>query len=88
MEKYIVCPHCGNRMKDYALAKALRDGVGMVEKIGNSLSPYLYRYVGKSSGVKFFDDMLGKAGDKLAARKELVSHTIICDKCKRKFQAK
>lgn len=73
-------------MKDYALAKALRDGVGAVEKVGNSISPFLFRYVGKSTGVKFLDDAFGAFGDKLASKKELVSHTIICNKCHKKFQ--
>lgn len=86
MEKYIICPHCGNRMKDYAIAKALRDGVGAIEKAGNAISPILYRAVGKNTGVPFLSKALGKFGDKLANKKELVSHTIVCDRCHKKFQ--
>ena len=83
--KYLVCPHCGNRMKDYAVAKALRDSVGAIEKAGNAISPILFRVIGKNTGVPGLSKAFGKFGDKLA-KKELLCHTIICDRCHKKFQ--
>ena len=89
MADYLICPHCGKKIQDYAFAKALREGVGFVEELGRDVGPALVFWAGNMTGIrgggtagkKFMKAVVGKHGD------PLVSKTIICPHCKKKFQA-
>lgn len=88
-DNFLVCPSCGKRIKDYAIAKALRNGVGFVEELGRDVGPSLGYVVGKMTGLfgggtvgkKIMKKAVGNHGD------PLVSRTVYCPYCKKKFQA-
>ena len=90
MADYLRCPHCGKLIKDYTIAKVLRDSVGFVEELGRDVGPLLGTFVGKMTGIRggsyagksLMKKVLGKHGD------PLVSKTVYCPYCKRKFQAR
>ena len=53
MADYLICPHCGKKIQDYAFAKALREGVGFVEELGRDVGPALGFWVGKMTGIGY-----------------------------------
>lgn len=89
MDRCLICPHCGRRMKDYAIAKALRESVGFIEEMGREVGPTLGSIVGRMTGIRgsgavgksIMKNILGQPDD------PLVSKTVRCPHCKKNFQA-